>query len=66
MRNARSCHSRKGSSGGELPYTVGGGIGQSRYLCVLLRKARIGECEASIWPGRCARMKAEAHNIHLL
>lgn len=35
---------------GELPLSVGGGIGQSRLCMVLLQKAHIGEIQASIWP----------------
>jgi len=35
---------------GELPYTIGGGIGQSRLCMYLLRKAHIGEIQSSIWP----------------
>lgn len=35
---------------GELPYTVGGGIGQSRICMFFLRKAHIGEVQSSIWP----------------
>ena len=35
---------------GELPYTVGGGIGQSRLCMFYLRKAHIGEVQCSIWP----------------
>jgi aspartate--ammonia ligase len=34
---------------GELPYTIGGGIGQSRICMYLLNKAHIGEVQASIW-----------------
>ncbi len=34
---------------GELPYTVGGGIGQSRLCMFFLRKAHIGEVQASYW-----------------
>ena len=34
---------------GELPYTIGGGIGQSRLSMLLLRKAHIGEVQASVW-----------------
>ena len=34
----------------ELPYTIGGGIGQSRLCMLLLNKAHIGEVQASIWP----------------
>lgn len=35
---------------GELPYTIGGGIGQSRICMFYLRKAHIGEVQASVWP----------------
>ena len=35
---------------GELPESIGGGIGQSRLCMVLLHKAHIGEIQASIWP----------------
>ncbi|SHK52290.1 aspartate-ammonia ligase [Clostridium cavendishii DSM 21758] len=35
---------------GKLPYTVGGGIGQSRICMFFLRKAHVGEVQASIWP----------------
>ncbi len=34
----------------ELPYSIGGGIGQSRLCMYLLQKAHIGEVQASIWP----------------
>ena len=36
--------------GGELPLSIGGGIGQSRLCMVLLHKAHLGEIQASIWP----------------
>ena len=35
---------------GKLPQTIGGGIGQSRLCMFLLRKAHIGQVQASIWP----------------
>ena len=35
---------------GELPYTIGGGIGQSRLCMLLLDRAHVGEVQASIWP----------------
>ena len=35
---------------GELPYTIGGGIGQSRICMFFLRKAHIGEVHVSLWP----------------
>ena len=34
----------------ELPYTIGGGIGQSRICMFFLRKAHIGEVHVSLWP----------------
>lgn len=34
----------------ELPYTMGGGIGQSRICMFFLRKAHIGEVQCSLWP----------------
>ena len=34
----------------ELPYTIGGGIGQSRICMFILRKAHIGEVQSSLWP----------------
>ncbi len=36
---------------GDLPDSIGGGIGQSRLCMFLLRKAHIGEIQSSIWPG---------------
>jgi aspartate--ammonia ligase len=35
---------------GELPYTIGGGIGQSRLCMLMLRCAHIGEVHAAVWP----------------
>ena len=34
----------------ELPQSIGGGIGQSRLCMYYLRKAHIGEIQASLWP----------------
>lgn len=49
----------------ELPYTIGGGIGQSRLCMLLLKKAHIGEVQASIWPEEMIRI-CEENNIPLL
>ena len=49
---------------GELPQTIGGGIGQSRLCMFLLRKAHIGEIQASIWPD-AMRAECHAHGIEL-
>ena len=46
--------------GGELPYTIGGGIGQSRLCMFLLRKAHIGEIQSSIWPDSMREVCHEA------
>lgn len=40
---------------GELPLSIGGGIGQSRLCLVLLHKAHLGEIQASIWPDEMVR-----------
>ncbi len=49
----------------KLPYTVGGGIGQSRICMFFLRKAHIGEVQASIWPDDVVKA-AKEKNINLL
>lgn len=50
---------------GELPYTIGGGIGQSRICVFFLRKAHIGEVQCSVWPDEVAA-ECEKNGIHLL
>ncbi|MBQ7796803.1 MAG: aspartate--ammonia ligase [Lachnospiraceae bacterium] len=45
---------------GELPYTIGGGIGQSRICMFYLRKAHIGEIQASIWPDEVQEIAKKA------
>lgn len=50
---------------GELPLSIGGGIGQSRLCMLYLRKAHIGEIQASIWPDDMVRACA-GKNIFLL
>lgn len=49
----------------ELPFTIGGGIGQSRICMFYLRKAHIGEVHCSLWPEETVKL-AEEHNIPLL
>ena len=44
---------------GELPCTVGGGIGQSRICMFYLRKAHIGEVQSSVWPQEIVEAAAE-------
>ncbi|HYH01697.1 MAG TPA: aspartate--ammonia ligase, partial [Bacillota bacterium] len=50
---------------GEYPYTVGGGIGQSRICMFFLQKAHIGEVQSSVWPENMIAECAAA-NIPLL
>lgn len=50
---------------GKLPYTIGGGIGQSRLCMFYLEKAHIGEVQASIWSEEEIK-KAESNGIKLL
>ena len=50
---------------GKLPYTIGGGIGQSRLCMFLLRKAHIGEIQASIWPQEMVA-SCRAHGIEIV
>ena len=50
---------------GELPYTIGGGIGQSRMWMFVLRKAHIGEVQSSHWSDEEIRA-CEEKGIHLL
>jgi aspartate--ammonia ligase, AsnA-type len=45
---------------GELPCTIGGGIGQSRLCMYLLRKAHIGEIQSSIWPEEMVKQCRDA------
>lgn len=49
----------------ELPYTIGGGIGQSRICMFFLRKAHIGEVQSSLWPEETYRICKE-YKIQLL
>lgn len=50
---------------GELPLTIGGGIGQSRLCMYFLRKAHIGEVQSSIWPEAMIE-ECKRHNIEFI
>lgn len=50
---------------GHLPYSIGGGIGQSRLCMFILQKAHIGEVQASIWPEKQVK-ELEAAGIKLI
>jgi aspartate--ammonia ligase len=49
----------------KLPFTIGGGIGQSRLCMFFLKKAHIGEVQASIWPKDMVK-QCEKSNVILL
>ncbi|MCM1112535.1 MAG: aspartate--ammonia ligase [Muribaculum sp.] len=49
----------------ELPFTIGGGIGQSRICMFFLRKAHIGEVQCSLWPDK-VMAEAKAKGLQLL
>lgn len=50
---------------GELPFTIGGGIGQSRICMFFLRKAHVGEVQSSLWPDEMVA-ECEKNGIQLL
>ena len=50
---------------GELPYTIGGGIGQSRICMYFLKKAHIGEVQSSVWDDKNSKI-CEENGITLL
>ena len=50
---------------GELPHTIGGGIGQSRLCMLLLNRAHVGEVQSSIWP-EDMRKKCAENKMYLL
>jgi aspartate--ammonia ligase len=51
--------------GDRIPLSIGGGIGQSRTMMALLKKAHLGEVSVTIWPDELKRICA-ARNIHVL
>ena len=66
MRSAQSLPFQKASSGERASrIQIGGGIGQSRICMFYLRKAHIGEVQASLWPEEEIKAAAE-HGIELL
>lgn len=50
---------------GELPYTIGGGIGQSRICMYFLHKAHVGEVQSSVWPEEMLE-ECRKHGINIL
>ncbi len=61
----KKCSFHKAVLAGELPYSIGGGIGQSRLCMYFLRKAHIGEVQASVWPEDMVR-ECRENGIFLL
>lgn len=61
----KSLYYHKRLLAGELPQTIGGGVGQSRLCMFLLRKAHIGEIQSSIWSDEM-RSACENAGIHLM
>ena len=49
----------------EIPLSIGGGIGQSRTMMQLLRKAHLGEVSVTVWP-KVLKEMCEKKNIHVL
>jgi aspartate--ammonia ligase len=56
---------RRGIINNQLPLSIGGGIGQSRTLMLLLRKAHLGEVSVTVWPKILKQMCAKK-NIFVL
>ncbi|MGL5313113.1 MAG: aspartate--ammonia ligase [Peptostreptococcaceae bacterium] len=61
----RSLDYHKALLNGELPYTIGGGIGQSRICMYFLNKAHIGEVQVGVWPQSMIEKCSDA-GVHLL
>jgi aspartate--ammonia ligase, AsnA-type len=55
----------RGIVSGELPLSIGGGIGQSRTQMLLLKKAHLGEVSVSVWP-RILKDMCRARNIQVI
>ena len=49
----------------KMPYTIGGGIGQSRICMFFLQRAHIGEVQSSLWPDELYDLAFE-HNVNIL
>jgi aspartate--ammonia ligase len=49
----------------EIPLSIGGGIGQSRTLMLLLKKAHLGEVSVTVWP-KILKEMCTKRNIHIL
>lgn len=63
--NRKELYFHKRLLNGSLPLSIGGGIGQSRLCMLYLKKAHIGEIQASIWP-ESMRKECEEHGMTLI
>lgn len=63
--NKKDLSYHKSLLNGELPYTIGGGIGQSRICMYFLKKVHVGEVQASVWP-ESIQEECAAKDIKLL
>lgn len=50
---------------GDIPLSIGGGIGQSRTFMLILKKAHIGEVSATVWP-KVLKDMCKKKNIHVI
>ena len=50
---------------GEIPLSIGGGIGQSRTYMLLLKKAHLGETSVTVWP-KILKEMCKKKNIYIL
>jgi aspartate--ammonia ligase len=55
----------KGIINGDIPLSIGGGIGQSRTFMIILKKAHIGEVSATVWP-KILKDMCRRKNIHVI
>ena len=65
MEDRKTMDYHKALLKGELPYTVGGGIGQSRICMFFLQAKHIGQVQASVWTDDIIR-QCEDDNLFLL
>ncbi len=65
LQNRKDLYWHKRLINGELPQSIGGGIGQSRMCMFMLRKAHIGEVQSSIWPSHIVD-DCKKNNINLI
>jgi len=65
LTERRNLYFHKKLLAGELPLSIGGGIGQSRLCMLFLQKAHIGEIQAGMWPDEMIS-SCRQHGIHLL